>query len=517
MKTELRILLCMTLLATGCAPDSPWLRHEIVLAEKPGSAAFAEGVNLRRAGKEREAAAKFEEAARTMQDPNRRAEALLEMADIAGKAGDAPRQAELLKQAAELGDARASYSMARLHAHPVNPETVRLLSEMAQQRADTNAMLALARIYHDGMAGAPDSAQAEAWYRRAIETGSISATAELGRIWAQPDSGKTPAQAMELFSQAAKYDQQAVARDIAELYERAGKTREAVVWYELAAKNPAESVSVYNRLAQAYRLGEGVEKNDATALAWSIKAANAGSINATERVMRAYFNGEGTEASAEEGARWMERLLSLKPERAYGLAKDFAQGDGLPRSASTAFALAERAAGAGDTRAMRYLARAYEKGDGVAANTQQAAQWYAKAGIKRPVRQPRQHTATMRHQPSPFIAKAQQMEAEGKLPEALALYEQAARAGDTEAMLRAGSAYASGLGTAQDMDMAARWYAQSAQAGNAEGQYRLGLAYADGLGVNKDVTQARHWLEKASASGYPAAKLTLNTLLTAQH
>lgn len=109
------------------------------------------------------------------------------------------------------------------------------------------------------------------------------------------------------------------------------------------------------------------------------------------------------------------------------------------------------------------------------------------------------------------------MEAEGKLPEALALYEQAARAGDTEAMLRAGSAYASGLGTAQDMDMAARWYAQSAQAGNAEGQYRLGLAYADGLGVNKDVTQARHWLEKASASGYPAAKLTLNTLLTAQH
>lgn len=516
MKTHWRILLCMTLLATGCTTDSPWLKHEIVLAEKPGSAAFAEGVNLRRAGKEREAAAKFEEAARATQDPAQRAEALLELADIAGTAGDAPRQAELLKQAAELGDARASYSMARLHARPVNPETVRLLSDMARQQNDAGAMLALARVYHDGMAGAPDPAQAELWYRRAIEAGSVSASAELGRIWAQPSSGKPPAQAMELFTQAAQYDQQAVARDIAELYERTGKTREAMTWYEQAAKNPAESVSIYNRLAQAYRLGEGVEKNDATALAWSIRAANAGSINAAERVMRAYFNGEGAPASAEEGARWMERLLKLKPERAYGLAKDFAEGDGLPRSASMAFTLAERAASAGDTRAMRYLARAYEKGDGVSANAERAAQWYAKAGIERPARKPKR-TASVRRQPSPLIAKAQQMEADGRLSEALALYEQAARAGDTEAMLRAGSAYASGLGAAQDIDRAARWYSQAAQAGNVEAQYRLGMAYADGLGVNKDIAQARYWLEKAAARGYPAAKLTLNTLLTAQH
>lgn len=80
-----------------------------------------------------------------------------------------------------------------------------------------------------------------------------------------------------------------------------------------------------------------------------------------------------------------------------------------------------------------------------------------------------------------------------------------AQAGDADAQLRVGQAYALGRGLRQDDAQAAAWYARSAAQGNAAAQARLGWAYYAGAGVPQDAVKAATWLELASAQGDPAA------------
>ncbi|WP_215409338.1 tetratricopeptide repeat protein [Janthinobacterium sp. JC611] len=120
--------------------------------------------------------------------------------------------------------------------------------------------------------------------------------------------------------------------------------------------------------------------------------------------------------------------------------------------------------------------------------------------------------------------------------EALSLFEQAARAGDTEAafelgqMLRAatpaqawlwyrqaaqqghakaalmlGLLAANGEGVAKDQDEAARWLAKSSELGNAHAMFLLYNAYREGRGVPRDLAKGRVWLEEAAHHEYPPA------------
>lgn len=126
--------------------------------------------------------------------------------------------------------------------------------------------------------------------------------------------------------------------------------------------------------------------------------------------------------------------------------------------------------------------------------------------------------------------------------DALRLFEQAARAGDTEAafelagMLRAGAPgmppapaaaapwytqaaqhqhakaalmlgllYKNGEGVARDAAQAARWLTESAQLGNAHAMFLLSNLYNEGAGVPRDRAQARHWLEQSAEHEYPPA------------
>lgn len=505
------VLFAVSLLTlSGCAQEISLPANELVLLEKPGSRALAEGINLRHEGKHAAAQKKFLAALEALQEPPMRAVALNGLADIAGAEKNAAAQAEYLRQAAALGDVKATYRAAWIQRTKVTPETVALLTQMAEQKTDADAMLALARIEQDGLAGTADPKAGEHWYRRAIAAGSLTAAAELGRLWAAEDSGVPPEHALALLAQVAAHDPTAVARDLAGIYERQGNAREAVAWYGKAASGAQPGATVYTKLAQAYAAGWGVEADAPTALYWRTQAAQAGSVNATEAVMRAHFNGEGTAPNADEGERWLNILLTRKPERRYGIAKDFAAGDGLPQSLPRAFSLALEAAQAGDIKAMRYVAYAYTRGTGTQANLTEANRWFDAAGIPRPT--PKQVRAA-RPRAHPLLAKAAALEAEGKPDQALALYETAAGQGDTQAMLKLGAAHATGLGTPPDAQRSAAWFAKAAALGNPEAQYRIGVSYARGNGVEKDTQKAQFWLEKAAKNGYPLAADTLQTIL----
>lgn len=102
----------------------------------------------------------------------------------------------------------------------------------------------------------------------------------------------------------------------------------------------------------------------------------------------------------------------------------------------------------------------------------------------------------------------------GQRQQAVALFEQAAQAGDTEAafrlaeMLRNGAAGVAGVQPAPAA--AAHWYAQAAQQQHARAALMLGLLYKNGEGVTRDEVQAAHWLGVASELGNPHAMFLLS-------
>lgn len=88
--------------------------------------------------------------------------------------------------------------------------------------------------------------------------------------------------------------------------------------------------------------------------------------------------------------------------------------------------------------------------------------------------------------------------------DALTLFEQAARAGDTEAAFELGQ-----MLRAATPEQAWPWYRQAAQQGHARAALMLALLAANGEGVPKDQTVAAHWLAKSSELGNAHAMFLL--------
>lgn len=92
----------------------------------------------------------------------------------------------------------------------------------------------------------------------------------------------------------------------------------------------------------------------------------------------------------------------------------------------------------------------------------------------------------------------------GHRADALRLFEQAARAGDTEAAFELGQ-----MLRAAAPDKAWLWYRQAAQQGHARSALMLGLLAANGEGVPKDPAVAARWLENSSELGNAHAMFLL--------
>lgn len=90
---------------------------------------------------------------------------------------------------------------------------------------------------------------------------------------------------------------------------------------------------------------------------------------------------------------------------------------------------------------------------------------------------------------------------------------QSAEAGDKQAQLMLGTLYEDGLGgLPSDLRDAAYWYEQAAKQGYPKAQYNLGLLYEDGRGVTQNYTQAAFWYDKAAKAGFTEAQNNLGVL-----
>lgn len=96
----------------------------------------------------------------------------------------------------------------------------------------------------------------------------------------------------------------------------------------------------------------------------------------------------------------------------------------------------------------------------------------------------------------------------GDYPTALSLFQQAAEAGDSDAMSRLATMYEGGEGVERDIEQSISWDMKAIAAGNRTSLLNLGITYRR-LG---DIKSAKMWFEKSHAQGDAEAALELAKL-----
>lgn len=177
----------------------------------------------------------------------------------------------------------------------------------------------------------------------------------------------------------------------------------------------------------------------------------------------------------------------------------------------------QKKAGAGDPPAAYALGRAYETGNGVHKNLEQAAFWYRKAA--------EQGNAKAQNGLGVLYWLGEGVEKDKK--EAVRWYHKAARQGDAPAMFNLGAAYYNGEGVPVDDALAYAWFLLSSAAGDPSGQdaarrsqsehpymfndacVKIGQMYEKGEDLPKNVDLAAAWYGKASERGSNEALIDL--------
>jgi len=233
----------------------------------------------------------FEQEIRMGADSSKRVEAHLGEAIL--NAGEAARQAE---------------NSRRVKGMPFDA----LLKEAAA--GNSQAMCDLAFNYLGGENGAPKNRTLGAsWFRKAAESGHVDGMLMWSAILADGDVEGIP-------------------KDL----------DASLIWARKAADTGQVGAMV--SLAEWYREGKIVPKNDAEALRWFRRAAEKGDLGSLTKVGTCYYRGWGVPQSNEEAVAWW------------------------------------RKAAEGESKTAMYLVgRSYAKGEGVAISEEQAIYWWRKA------------------------------------------------------------------------------------------------------------------------------------------
>ncbi|HEX3860579.1 MAG TPA: tetratricopeptide repeat protein [Stellaceae bacterium] len=130
-----------------------------------------------------------------------------------------------------------------------------------------------------------------------------------------------------------------------------------------------------------YTLGEGVDRDPASAALWFRQAAENGNVAAQFNLGVCYDLGLGVPASPTEAVTWYRRAADRKdPRAAYNLAVAYDLGRGIPHDPVAAARWYHQAARQGIVPAMINFAILYEKGEGVQHSLPDAFAWYWAAG-----------------------------------------------------------------------------------------------------------------------------------------
>lgn len=267
---------------------------------------------------------------------------------------------------------------------------------------------------------------------------------------------------------------------------------------EDAAKR-GDANAEYN-LGTRYLLGNGVQQNYQTALAWYQAAAAKGNANALNTIGSLYYEGLGVGQNFATALQWFQRAAArgdANAENDTGLMYDY--GLGVARDYATALHWYQLSAAQGNGYAQSNIGYMHDYGHGVPQDDAVARQWY-------------QWSAAQGNEYGEYNLGYTYEHGRGVPPDdatALKLYQLAAAQGNSTARYSVGTMYLKGRGAAQDDTAALRWFQL---AGNGVDEYSVGYMYETGAGVPKDRATALHWYQLAAARGDTDAKAAVARL-----
>lgn len=196
-----------------------------------------------------------------------------------------------------------------------------------------------------------------------------------------------------------------------------------------------------------------------------------------------------------------EQAISSQPGNAR-IQFQYARVLDKQKSYEKAFEYYLKSAKQGYTIAQNSLGLAYEWGQGVEANNQQALYWYSKAA-NHGYAQAQNNLGTMYD-----IGKVGNEDEK----QALHWFSKAAQQGNATAQRNLGILYSRGDGVKQNDKEAFEWYLRAANQNQASAQYYVGVSYYYGKGVSADPKRAKIWFEKAASNGNYEAKQVMNQI-----
>jgi TPR repeat protein len=136
-------------------------------------------------------------------------------------------------------------------------------------------------------------------------------------------------------------------------------------------------------LGRRYALGVGVAKDDAEAVKWFRKAAEAGDAYGQESLGFCYLIGQGLPKNEEEALQWFRKAADQEWASAQHILGDLYQfGPGVKKDLKEAVKWYKKAADQDNAAAQNNLGWMNEKGIGMPKNDAAAVKWYKQAVLR---------------------------------------------------------------------------------------------------------------------------------------
>jgi TPR repeat protein len=222
------------------------------------------------------------------------------------------------------------------------------------------------------------------------------------------------------------------------------------------------------------------------------------------------------------------------PDAQYDLALRYAEGTGVPESASSAYRWLSKAAEAGHLEAMGALGRCFHGGLGCPEDVKLAIYWYEKAlageaddvhgdlaqvlcdvrsGDSRDVSRAIEllEEGWQKHKDAACAGILSEIYEDERGDQALSLEwaRTAADAGDGAAMVTLGYRYRFGEGVDRDLEKMLYWYRMGADHGDPTAIANLAICFQNGEGVKQDAKRAFALREEATEVGHKGSRVWL--------
>ena len=279
------------------------------------------------------------------------------------------------------------------------------------------------------------------------------------------------------------------------------------------AAEQGDSVAQF-KLATYYMYGsKGIQKDDANAFKWFLKAAEQGVARAQFWVGFMYDFGKGIKEDKAKAFEWyLKAAQNGEAEACQSLGFLYKHGsDVVPKDETKsiefyqkALTIFRKSAEQGNVWGYTGLAFMYENGQGVTANEVEVEKWLNKAAEQGDMDSQYRLVGIYRKRNMP----------EKDITAILLKWyqEDANKRGDARAQSGLGDMYYFGQGVEQNYYTAAYWYKKAVDQNYAAAQYSLGLMHLDGQGVILDRQMGCNLLRASAEQGYRSAIEAYNDL-----